>query len=30
VVTIGRQLIISGEIDCEHDLEVEGKVEGVY
>ena len=28
MVTIGRQLIISGEIDCEHDLEVEGKVEG--
>jgi cytoskeletal protein CcmA (bactofilin family) len=28
VVTIGRQLIISGEIDCEHDLLVEGKVEG--
>jgi cytoskeletal protein CcmA (bactofilin family) len=28
VVTIARQLIISGEIDCEHDLAVEGKVEG--
>jgi cytoskeletal protein CcmA (bactofilin family) len=28
VVTIGRQLIISGEIDCEYDLAVEGKVEG--
>jgi cytoskeletal protein CcmA (bactofilin family) len=28
VVTIGRQLVISGEIDCEHDLVVEGHVEG--
>jgi cytoskeletal protein CcmA (bactofilin family) len=28
VVTIGGQLNISGEIDCEHDLVVEGRVEG--
>lgn len=28
MVTIGSQLIISGEIDCEYDLLVEGRVEG--
>jgi cytoskeletal protein CcmA (bactofilin family) len=28
VITIGCQLNISGEIDCEHDLLVEGRVEG--
>ena len=26
MITIPSQLIISGEIDCEHDLAVEGKV----
>jgi cytoskeletal protein CcmA (bactofilin family) len=28
VVTIEHQLSISGEVDCEHDLLVEGRVEG--
>lgn len=28
MVTIGPQLIINGEIDCEHDVVVEGRVQG--
>jgi cytoskeletal protein CcmA (bactofilin family) len=28
VITIGPQLNINGEIDCEHDLVVEGRIEG--
>jgi cytoskeletal protein CcmA (bactofilin family) len=28
VVTIGRQLVITGEVDCNHDLVIEGQVQG--